>query len=577
MKGGLKKNGNMENFSNAGSNDLLEKILELTKNGYDYEEVDGGVELRFFYLNDLDGGITLEKGNAYINNLFTKFIELGIFEYNWDTVPFSLELDKVEGVDCVKCWLNLSTYHLDEWYTIYLCYKVTENIENLAVQAVNSDGDPILIDLADILPVWMKPNNSENRCFLVNGKVYLIPPELLDNEREILSLKSALDIIKFRVSRCYTKESFTNVFMEKFESISKINQQEKSHNFYVILPRRIAEMVLEFHYLLVISLKYLLYNRCESSEVRVLEKKHSSDKGLNLFLPKDLIRIKICMTRTQYSRFINEALFTMLPSKFSRNSWINHLPENLQNKKFHSELLHGCLLTYGIYLAYLINPSNSLGLFIWKFTNTDYFKLREKTDFQTIIKDSLELMKDLKSQNNDDFRTLWIHLTDNLKHLKTVLPSKDGGEDGQCDSTSWMNNEEYSKKLIEDIQKIYSENSQSFQKRNINFTDILEENSYFDGIELNFDGSHSTPDYHNADFSDLSLESDLSEHDFEELDEIMRKMDDELKRTLKTSIPTLNDNKEARRFAENTYSNALKLEETFGIVGPATVFNKIQK
>ncbi|CUV06935.1 unnamed protein product [Cryptosporidium hominis] len=573
----------MEGFSNVGSNELLERILELTKNGYDYEDIDGGIELKFFYLDDLNNSISPEKGDMYINDLYKKFIELGIFGYNWDTIPFSLEIDRVEEVDYVRCSLNLSTYHLDEWYAIYLCYKVTESMENLVVQAISSDGDPILIDLADILPNWMKPNNSANRCFILKGRVYLIPPEIMDNMTENLSLKSALEIIKSQINDCYTEESFTKIFMDKFDSISKINHVEKFHNFYVILPKKIAEMIFEFHYLLEISLKYLLGNRYDSLELKRLRKKEDSENNVKMFLPKDLIRVKICMTRTQYSRFINEALLTMLPPKFSRNSWINHLSENLQNKKFHSELLYGCLLTYGIYLAYLINPSKSLNLFIWKFTNTEYLKSNEETknkesDIQILVKDSLELMKDLKSQKSDDFRTLWVHLTNNLKESKMILSSKNDEDKNESDSSSWMNNEEYSKKLIEDIQKVYSEDSKSFKNdQSFNFSDILEEKSYFDGIDLDFSDPNSLPEYHDEDMSDITLESDLSELDFDELNEIMKKMDEELKSTLKTSVPTISDNDEAKKFAENTYSDTLKLEETFGIVGPATVFHKMKK
>ncbi|KAK9172343.1 SGT1 protein family protein [Cryptosporidium meleagridis] len=573
----------MEGFSNAGSNELLERILELTKNGYDYEDADGRVELKFFYLDDLDNGISPEKGDMYINDLYKKFIELGVFEYNWDTIPFSLEMDKIEEMDYVRCSLNLSTYHLDEWYAIYLCYKVTKNMENLVVQAISVDEDPILIDLADILPNWMKPNNSANRCFIFKGGVYLIPPEMMDNNKQRLSLKSALEIIKSQINACYTQESFTKIFMDKFDSISKINNVEKFHNFYVILPKKIAEMIFEFHYLLETSLKYLLSNRYDSSELKRLRRKEDSENDINMFLPKDLIRVKICMTRTQYSRFINEALLTFLPQKFSRNSWINNLPENLQNKKFHSELLYGCLLTYGIYLAYLINPSKSLNLFIWKFTNTKYLKSseeikNEESECQTLIKDSLELMKDLKSQKKDDFRSLWLHLINNLKESKIILSSENDEDKNQSDSSSWMNNEEYSKKLIEDIQRIYSEDSKSFKSNQcFNFSDILEEKSYFDGIDLDFSDPNSLPEYHDEDMSDITLESDLSEHDFDELNEVMKKMDEELKSTLKTSVPTINDNDEAKKFAENTYSDTLKLEETFGIVGPATVFHNMKK
>lgn len=573
------KSRNMEGFANTGSNELLEKILELTKNGYDFEEADGGVEVRFFYMEDVDGGISPERREKCVSDLYKRFIELGIFGYNWDTIPFSLEVDRVEGVDCVRCWLNLSSYHLDEWYILYLCHKMTESVESLAVQVVSSDGDPVLIDLADILPAWMKPSNSTNRCFLVNGRVYLIPPELLEDETRSLSLKSALCIVKSRIGCCYTEESFTSTFMKKFESISRINLREKSHNFFVILPRRVAGMVLEFHYLLAVSLKYLLGNRYGSSEVRVLEKKQGSDEELSLFLPSDLVRVRICMTRTQYTRFVNEALLEALPPRFSNSSWARHLPENLRDKKFNSELSHGCFLTYGLYLAYLINPRNSLNVFIWKFTSAE--KLLERSEdsgLQTLVKDSQELMRDLKSLRNDDFRTLWVHLSSNSRPSNAAPAPEGGDEDAQCDSSSWMNNDEYSKQLIEDIQKIYSENSQLTQKKGLSFTEMMEEKSYFDGVELSLNDPHGLPhEYDTADLSDLSLESDLSQQDFDELNEIMKSMDEELRRTLKTSVPSLSDKNEMRKYAEDTYSKALKLEESFGVVGPATVFHETQK
>lgn len=567
---------------NAGSNELLEKILELTKNGCSFEEADGEVEVRFFFLEEIGGEIPQERRDEHANDLYAKFVELGIFGYNWDAVPFSLEADRVEGVDCVRCWLNLSHYHLDEWYLLYLCFRVTESVENLAVQVVSGDGDPVLIHLADFLPAWMKPSNSTNRCFLFGGKVYLIPPELLTEETRSLSLKSALSILGSRIGSCHTEERFTSAFMGKFESVSRINLLEKSHRFFVILPRRVAGMVLEFHYLLAVSLKYLQSSRRESSRARALGRRQGSDEALGLFLPGDLVRVRICMTRAQYTRLVNEALSETLPQSFSKSSWARCLPESLRDKSLQAELLHGCFLTYGLYLAYLANPSNSLNVFIWKFANMEQHLEEGMGDSgpRVLLKDSQELMRSLKSLGSDDFRTLWTHLSNSPRLSSLASTLGDVDKDAPCDSSSWMSNQEYSKQLIEHIQKIYSESSQSPQEGGLlSFADVMEEDSYFDGIDLSLSDPNNLPNgYDIADqLSDLSLESDLSQHDFDELSEIMKSMDEELRRTLKTSVPNLRGKKEAKEYVESTYSNALKLEESFGIVGPATVFHEMQK
>ncbi|KAF7456886.1 SGT1-domain-containing protein [Cryptosporidium felis] len=556
----------MSNFAQVGENELLGKILELTKSGYGFEDENGNIELRFFFLDELFGHISEEAKEGFVCEVYRKFIELGIFGYNWDTVPFLLEFWQLEGVNCVRCWVDLGTYHLDEWYVVYLGYKITEKCKRLGLQVVSSDGDPILIDLAEVLPEWIKPDNSENRCFLLEGRVYLIPPEL--TEAKNLDLGSALRILRSQSTGCLTKESFTQIFMEKFESISKINQSEKFHNFFVILPKKIAGMILEFHYLLGISLKYLLNNRHKILGTGALKKTDGMEKELEHFSPKELVRIKICMTRTQYSRFINEALLTKLPVRFSRNTWMDSLPEDLRDSRYHSELLHGCLLVYGLYLVFSANPPDSSNIFIWKFTGSEWGKFEKETDLNTVVKKSLELKKEVDSLENGNFRTFWSHFLRKNGDFDLKLTQKVN----ECsDSSSWMNNDDYSKKLIEEIQKIYSDGTKS--QRNASFGDILEEQSHFEGLDLNQDSD--LPE--GKDFSDFSIESDLTDQDYDDLHEIMRKMDEELEKTLKTTVPTLTNINDAKKFAESVYSETLKLEESFGIVGPASVFKQTKK
>lgn len=51
----------------------------------------------------------------------------------------------------------------DEWFIVYLVLELTKRCEDLIVQIKDNDGDFLLIEAADYLPAWVRPENSENR------------------------------------------------------------------------------------------------------------------------------------------------------------------------------------------------------------------------------------------------------------------------------------------------------------------------------------------------------------------------------------------------------------------------------
>lgn len=62
----------------------------------------------------------------------------------------------------------------DEWFVVFLVMNLTKKFEGLIARMVDSDGEFLLIEAADVLPVWATPETCQNRVFLMNGAVHVV-------------------------------------------------------------------------------------------------------------------------------------------------------------------------------------------------------------------------------------------------------------------------------------------------------------------------------------------------------------------------------------------------------------------
>lgn len=63
----------------------------------------------------------------------------------------------------------------DEWFIVYLLTELTRADPELVVKLDDSDGEFLLIEAAEHLPKWASPDNCENRVYLFQAEVHLIP------------------------------------------------------------------------------------------------------------------------------------------------------------------------------------------------------------------------------------------------------------------------------------------------------------------------------------------------------------------------------------------------------------------
>ena len=64
----------------------------------------------------------------------------------------------------------------DEWFIVYILYEISKKYgSKIGICVHDSDGQFLLIEAADHLPMWIGPENSDNRVWIKDGHLHLIP------------------------------------------------------------------------------------------------------------------------------------------------------------------------------------------------------------------------------------------------------------------------------------------------------------------------------------------------------------------------------------------------------------------
>lgn len=63
----------------------------------------------------------------------------------------------------------------DEWLIVYILFKLSERFEDLVISVSDADGEFLLIEAANVLPKWLNPETAQNRVFIYQGNLHIIP------------------------------------------------------------------------------------------------------------------------------------------------------------------------------------------------------------------------------------------------------------------------------------------------------------------------------------------------------------------------------------------------------------------
>ncbi|XP_074856402.1 protein ecdysoneless homolog [Carettochelys insculpta] len=112
----------------------------------------------------------------YMERILVQFAPL-LVSYIWQNQSFHLKYKSAKGDipahigGMTKFGDNIE----DEWFIVYLIQQITKKFPELVARIDDNDGEFLLIEAADFLPKWLKPENSANRVFFHQGELCIIP------------------------------------------------------------------------------------------------------------------------------------------------------------------------------------------------------------------------------------------------------------------------------------------------------------------------------------------------------------------------------------------------------------------
>ena len=135
--------------------------------------------------------------NAHLNELSLNYI--------WNNEKFFLNkprFDETSQMNVCEGIIDFADNIDDEWFIVHLLIQLSLKFKNrFIIQTIDSDGDYILIYLANSLPKWASNSmQMKNRVFIYNGELHLIPPATNPSQITYLpahgAIKSASEAVK---------------------------------------------------------------------------------------------------------------------------------------------------------------------------------------------------------------------------------------------------------------------------------------------------------------------------------------------------------------------------------------------
>jgi hypothetical protein len=194
----------------------------------------------------------------------------------------------------------------DEWLVVYLLHELSKQFADAWIRVYDTDGEFLLIESANSLPKWLNPEIAENRVWINNGHLKIIPLKD-DAPARNLSTTQALSFIRespdeLLVDSAIEKEAFHRL-REYPSAISS-----SLHHALVTVPRPLA---------------YILHRNpaCISPAIEAfylrdpvsLKPLATKDTNTLNFAPEDFVTVSVKFTKVGFAQ-LRSQIFDPPPS-----------------------------------------------------------------------------------------------------------------------------------------------------------------------------------------------------------------------------------------------------------------------
>jgi hypothetical protein len=247
-------------------------------------------------LSDTQTRERLQAFQRALASLEKKFLK----EYIWQRDSINLELLREDGRWLLRGATNYGDSVADEWLIVYFLRELSKEFKDAWIRIYDTDGEFLLIEAAKALPNWLNPEVAENRVWINNHRLLIIP--LAKGEVPVpLKQADALSIIYDTPAR---PQQYIKVEREAFHRLNGYPTaiSENQHHATLPLPRKVA-------HILHISPSYIapaveaFYLR-DPIALRLLQPDQSQSPLL--FPPEDFVNVSVRFTKVLFAQLLGQ-------------------------------------------------------------------------------------------------------------------------------------------------------------------------------------------------------------------------------------------------------------------------------
>ncbi|CAL7950929.1 unnamed protein product [Xylocopa violacea] len=329
----------------------------------------------------------------------------------------------------------------DEWFTVFLIFKLTQTFDGLIAKIIDSDGEFLLIEAANVLPTWANPEACENHVFVYNGELHIV-------REKHKTLADLLDDVRERPYLFRASDKVQDVIRKRID-IYPNEIKKRHHKARVFLPEKAVSILRQEPRLVALAIRTI----CHSDP---LERKVC--RAMRYFPPEQRIMVNVKMTKCLYA-MANHCRYTGDP----RTGW--NIPP-ITCSKYNAHTL-GIKIACG--LEMLVARANEERRKREKLTVNDPERLKAKEDvlnayltrlevsgyFRNLLKGSKEYEKLLNAAkdyylkhfnlcncitdvNKSDAEKV-LEAWENIQSNDVELHAQDEATLSPADSDSWLN------------------------------------------------------------------------------------------------------------------------------------------
>jgi len=183
----------------------------------------------------------------------------------------------------------------DEWFIVYLLKEITKTYPEIIARVIDSDGEFLLIEAAECLPNWANPDNCDQRVYIRDGDVHIIPLTSAYSKKSITVSQALEQIIKFPTATIAAQDVNSAISSRLHGYPEKI--KENLHNCHAIIPVGVAYLLK--HQPSLIAPAVLAFCHRDPLDIRAC-------RTMKHFPPKETVTRTVTMTKCLYAMLIQQ-------------------------------------------------------------------------------------------------------------------------------------------------------------------------------------------------------------------------------------------------------------------------------